>query len=128
MKLDLNGVMVNSEDPKKLAEFYQGVFDKKPEWEMEGFMGWKLGSSFINIGPHSEVKGKNADSPRIMFMFTTEDVKGEYERIMKVDGAKSVAEPYKPGGEEDEMWLATLEDPDGNYFQLASPWPEEDKE
>ena len=85
MNLDLNGVSVNSEDPKKLAEFYQGVFDKKPEWEMGGFIGWKMGSAFFNVGPHSEVKGKNADAPRIMFMLTTEDVKGEYERIMQVE-------------------------------------------
>lgn len=124
MNLDLNGVSVNSEDPKKLAEFYQGVFDKKPEWEMGGFIGWKMGSAFFNVGPHSEVKGKNADAPRIMFMLTTEDVKGEYERIMQVEGAKSIAEPYNPDENSDDMWLATIEDPDGNYFQLATPWKE----
>jgi hypothetical protein len=32
-----------------------------------------------------------------------------------------VAKPYKP--EEDKSnWLATLEDVDGNYLQLATPW------
>jgi len=35
-------------------------------------------------------------------------------------GAKEIASPYKPG-EADNMWLSTLSDPDGNYFQLATP-------
>ena len=34
------------------------------------------------------------------------------------------AEPYQPGGDASGMWLATFEDADGNYFQLASPMPE----
>ena len=37
-------------------------------------------------------------------------------------GVTVVQEPYQPGGAP-EMWLATFEDPDGNYFQLASPMP-----
>jgi hypothetical protein len=32
-------------------------------------------------------------------------------------------EPYQPGPAGGEMWLGTLADPDGNYFQLASPMP-----
>ena len=44
---------------------------------------------------------------------------------LKLDAAKfrtgfAPAEPGPAGG---EMWLATLADPDGNYFQLASPMP-----
>ena len=38
----------------------------------------------------------------------------------------AAAEPYQPGGDAgapSEFWLATFEDPDGNYFQLASPMP-----
>lgn len=124
MQLDFNGILVNSEDPKVLTEFYTKVFEKEPEWDMGGYSGWKVNSAFFTVGPHSEVKGKNADAPRFMVMLTTDDVKGEYERIMKDAGAKSVAEPYNPDENSDDMWLATLEDPDGNYFQLASPMPD----
>jgi predicted enzyme related to lactoylglutathione lyase len=31
-----------------------------------------------------------------------------------------VKEPYELQG----MWIATFADPDGNYFQLTSPWEE----
>jgi predicted enzyme related to lactoylglutathione lyase len=31
-----------------------------------------------------------------------------------------VKEPYELQG----MWIATFADPDGNYFQLMSPWEE----
>jgi predicted enzyme related to lactoylglutathione lyase len=46
---------------------------------------------------------------------------GEFDRIKGL-GATVEHEPYQPG-DGDEMWLATFEDPDGNFFQLASPMP-----
>jgi hypothetical protein len=39
-------------------------------------------------------------------------------------GAEVVAEPYQPGGGAG-MLLCTFADPDGNYFQLATPWEPE---
>ena len=42
----------------------------------------------------------------------------EFERIKAIDGAKVVKEPYEMQG----SWIATLSDPDGNYFQLMTPW------
>jgi predicted enzyme related to lactoylglutathione lyase len=45
-------------------------------------------------------------------------VKGDFDRL-KESGANVVAEPYRPD-ENADMWIATLADPDGNYFQLAS--------
>ncbi len=83
------------------------------------FSGFKVGSGYVVVGPHSSVKGKNQTPERIMLNFETDDVKGEFERIKNLD-AKVVAEPYQPT-EEPSMWIATLEDPDGNYFQLATP-------
>lgn len=47
----------------------------------------------------------------------------EFERIKKT-GAKVIKEPYNPG-EAPDMLIATFADPDGNYFQLMSPWEEE---
>jgi hypothetical protein len=32
-----------------------------------------------------------------------------------------IQEPYHPGDDESEMWIATFSDPDSNYFQLVSP-------
>jgi predicted enzyme related to lactoylglutathione lyase len=120
--LKLSSIMVNSEDPSKLVEFYDEVFGKS-EWSDGGFTGWKSGESFFMVGPHSEIKGDNKEPARIMMMLETEDVTSECERVTAA-GAKVIAEPYHPGDNED-MWLATLADPDGNYFQLASPWKEQ---
>jgi predicted enzyme related to lactoylglutathione lyase len=51
-------------------------------------------------------------------------VSGDFERC-KTAGATVVAEPYNPGdGSDDTMRIATLADPDGNYFQLMSPMSE----
>ena len=44
----------------------------------------------ISIGPHSEVKGRNADPGRLIWNIETTDVKGEFER-MKAAGATVVA-------------------------------------
>jgi predicted enzyme related to lactoylglutathione lyase len=117
--LNLDGILISSENPQPLFEFYQKILDKDPDWTGGDFKGWKVGSSYLTIGPHSDIKGKNPQSPRIMFFLSTKDVAGEYERIVGL-GAKSVQEPYHPE-EASEMWLATLEDPDGNYFQLSTP-------
>ncbi len=54
-----------------------------------------------------------------MLNFSTSDVRGEFERIKGL-GAEAVAEPYEPGG--GDMLMCTFADPDGNYFQLATPW------
>lgn len=58
-----------------------------------------------------------------MLNFDTDDVKGEFDRIKKL-GVAVIAEPYQMEGF--DMWIATFADPDGNFFQLMTPW-EEDK-
>jgi predicted enzyme related to lactoylglutathione lyase len=121
--LKLNSVMIGSENPAALADFYT-KFLGEPAWKDSGFTGWLAGPGYLGVGPHDQVKGKNSSPGRIMWHFETDDVKGEFERL-KSAGAAVVAEPYQPGG--GDMWLATLADPDGNYFQLASPWKDEAK-
>ena len=122
--LNLNTVMIGTEDREPLVSFYTKVLGD-PSWRDEGYVGWLAGSAMLFIGYHSEVKGQNEMPGRIILNFETQDVKGEFERIKEL-GATVVAEPYQPGGEADgatEMWLATFQDPDGNFFQLASPMP-----
>ena len=119
MGLNLNGVMLGSEDPKRLADFYAEVLGSpNPDWsdEPNGWFGWQAGDGGLAIGPHSEVKGANPQPGRIMVNFSTLDLRGEFERI-KGTGAEVVAEPYEPGG---GMLMCTFADPDGNYFQLVT--------
>lgn len=117
--LNFNSLLVFSEDPSKLAAFYEKVFQKEPEWKEGGYSGFQVGAGFFTVGPHDKVKGKSQNPERIMFNFETEDVAGEFDRIKEL-GAEVIAAPYQPG-EEPDMWVATFSDPDGNYFQLMSP-------
>jgi predicted enzyme related to lactoylglutathione lyase len=119
--LDFRFVLIGSEEPKALSEFYAKVLGD-PGWDEGGFVGWQTGSAGLMIGPHSEVKGRSETPGRMILNFETPDVQGEFERIKGL-GTPVVREPYQPGGDAPEMWLATFEDPDGNYFQLASPMP-----
>ena len=118
--LNLSTVMLGSEDPQALSAFYTKVLGE-PGWQDGGYVGWQAGSGMLMIGPHSEVKGRNETPGRIMINFETSDVQGEFERI-KGYGARVQQEPYAPS-QEAGMQLATFEDPDGNFFQLASPMP-----
>jgi predicted enzyme related to lactoylglutathione lyase len=118
--LNLNTVMIGSDDPKTLSDFYTKVLGK-PAWEDSAYVGWQAGDTWLMIGAHSEVKGRNEMPGRIILNFETPDVKGEFDRIKGL-GAAVHQEPYQPGGEP-QMWIATFEDPDGNFFQLASPMP-----
>lgn len=119
MKLNFNSILLSSEDHKRLADFYSKVFDKKPEMEDETYTGFLVGSCFLSIGDHDKVKGKSPNPERILFNFETDDVRGEFERIKKIDGAEVIAEPYEPG---EGYLIATFADPDGNYFQILPPW------
>lgn len=120
--LDLNSVMIGSTKPKVLAEFYEKVFRKPADWSDDSWYGWQAGSTFLMIGEHSEVKGKAKEPQRIILNFATKQVKREFRRISAL-GAHVIAEPYEMEG----SWIATFADPDGNYFQLMTPWEMESK-
>ncbi len=124
LALNLNSVMLGSQDSRRLADFYGKVLgEPNPEWsdDENGWFGWQAGDGGLAIGPHSEVKGRSTEPGRIMFNFLTSDVQGEFDRIKGV-GAEVIAEPYEPGG--GGMMLCTFADPDGNYFQLMSGGPQ----
>jgi predicted enzyme related to lactoylglutathione lyase len=125
--LNLTTVMIGSENPEALTDFYTQVLGD-PTWKDGGFVGWQTPTGMLFIGAHSEVKGRSSTPGRIILNFETPDVAAEFARIKEL-GAAVKEEPYQPGdpGEQSEsggeFWLATFEDPDGNYFQLASPMP-----
>lgn len=116
--MNFNSILIGSEDPARLAEFYTKLFGT-PAWDDNGFVGWMIGSGSITVGPHDQVKGPNAAPGRLMWNIESADVKGDFERF-KTAGAKVIAEPYTFEGAPDS-WIATLADPDENYFQLAAP-------
>ena len=115
--LSLNSVMIGSGKVKELAKFYEKIFGRSADMDEGGYFGWQVGSAFITVYEHSKVGGKSKEPARVMFNFETEEVKDEFERIKSL-GAGIIQEPYEMGG----GWVATFADPDGNYFQLMSPW------
>ena len=116
--LNLNSVMIGTKQPAVLAAFYEKVLGKPAEMvdQENGFWGWQVGSTYLSVLDHSEMCGQTKDPGRIMFNFETSQVKEEFERL-KTSGATVIREPYEMGG----GWVATLADPDGNYFQLVTP-------
>lgn len=118
--LTFDNILLSSGDYKKLVEFYGKVFDKKPDMEDGDYAGYMVGNFFLGIGKHDKVNGKNQNPERVLFNFSTKEVKEEFERISKIDGVEVIKEPYTMEGW--GGWIATLADPDGNYFQIMTPW------
>ena len=116
-ELKFSGVMIGSEDPKALGEFYTGALGRDPDMQDGAWSGWSVGGWWLSIGEHSEVHGGAAEPQRVILNLETPDVQGEFERIRDA-GATVVKEPYELQG----TWIATFADPDGNYFQLMSPF------
>ena len=121
--MNFNNLMIGTEDAPRLAAFYRKLFGD-PVFEDDSYTTWKVGDGFVTVGAHSEVHGANTSPGRLIWNIETTDVKGEAERF-RAAGATVVAEPYSFEGFPDS-WIATFADPDGNYFQLATPMgPEE---
>jgi predicted enzyme related to lactoylglutathione lyase len=123
--MNFNNILIGSEDPQRLADYYTKLFGK-PTMEEGGYWGWMIGSGFIAVGPHSEVHGKNAAPGRLIWNIESADVKGDFEKL-KAAGAIVVRDPYSFEDIPDAsgMLIATLADPDDNYFQLMTPMPEQ---
>lgn len=118
--LQLSSIMIGTDQLEVLAKFYSDVFQEKEAMKDENYHGWLVGSTFFSVGKHSEIRGKAKEPQRCMFNLETREVKEEFERIKKIEGATVIKEPYEMG----DAWIATVADPDGNYFQLMSPWEE----
>lgn len=121
--MNLNSVLLGSEDPARLAEYFTALFGK-PGWEMGGYRGWQLGQGFLTVGPHDQVHGRNDSPGRVIWNLETADVAGEFARLQAA-GAIVVAAPYSmdEGGDQAPALICTFADPDGNLFQLLSPMP-----
>lgn len=116
--LKLSTIMIGTTRLQVLGDFYEKVFGRPADMSdsNEGFFGWRFGDASLAVFTHSEMMGNTKDPGRLMINYATEQVKEEFERIRDL-GGRVVSEPYQMG----EAWVATLADPDGNYFQLIPP-------
>lgn len=118
--LNFNSILIGSSQPAAMAEFYQKVFGRPADMNDGGYYGWQVGSGFLTVGEHSEVKGQAKEPARILINFESPDVRGEFERLKNL-GVTVIKEPYTMDDAE-SGWIATIADPDGNYLQLMSPF------
>ena len=117
--MNFNGILIGSEDPKRLSDYYTKLFGA-PAWDDGGYTGWMIGSGYVTVGPHDQVHGKSAQPGRVIWNIETADVRGEFDRLVAA-GAIVVRVPYGFDEGPADAAIATLADPDDNYFQLMSP-------
>jgi predicted enzyme related to lactoylglutathione lyase len=117
--MNLNSILIGTEDAQRLADFYSKLFGA-PTWSDGGYTTWQLGSGSVTVGHHDQVSGRNAHPGRIIWNIESDDVRADFDRLVE-RGAIVVREPY--GFEGIDGLVATLADPDDNYFQLVSPMP-----
>lgn len=116
--MNFNSILIGSADPARLTAYYTRLLGE-PTFNDNGYTGWVIGNGAITVGAHDQVHGTNSEPGRLIWNIESEDVKGDFERF-KAGGATVVREPYSFEGAPGS-WVATLADPDGNYFQLVSP-------
>jgi predicted enzyme related to lactoylglutathione lyase len=117
--VNFNSILIGSEDPKRLVDYYTGLLGK-PTMADDNYAGWEIGSGWLTIGAHDQVHGKNPQPGRLLWNIESADVRGDFERF-KEAGAIVIREPYALGEENVQGTIATFADPDDNYFQLMSP-------
>jgi predicted enzyme related to lactoylglutathione lyase len=115
--MNLNSILMGTDNAPRLVEYYTKLLGA-PMSDGE-YATWAIGNGALSIGPHSEVHGENDQPGRLVLNIESDDVPTEFAR-MRDSGAIVVREPYQFEGS--EYWIATLADPDGNYFQLVSPF------
>ncbi len=110
--MKFNSILIGSEDPKRLAEYYTKLFGE-PAMSDGTYTGWKIGEGFVAVGPHDQVKGPNAQPGRIIWNIESADVKGDFAKL-EAAGAKVVRAV--------QSWRSTHLDSDvcGSRRQLLS--------
>ena len=61
--MNFNGILIGSENPERLTEYYSKLFGK-PQWDEGGYTGWLIGTGGVSVGPHDQVKGRNSQPGR----------------------------------------------------------------
>jgi len=117
----ISTILIWSENYKLLADWYQSTFNLKVVEQLDHpkdtgvLFKFPAGDTWLWIGQHSEVSGKNPDPCRHMFNINVDSVDEAYQYLM---GKKIefLAKPFKAPTM--EKYFATFYDPDGNLVQM----------
>lgn len=117
----ISTILIWSENFRKLANWYQKIFDLKVIEEINHpkdtgvLFEFPDGSPWLWIGQHSKVKGKSKDACRIMFNINVDSVEKVYKYLVSKK-VKIIAKPFK--APTFDKYFATFSDPDGNLIQI----------
>ncbi len=119
----IEGILIGSQNAKKLSDFYKNKVGLKLTFEAvmgegkdesEAYLFGMKGCS-LYITDHSTVKGRSKNPDRTMFNLEVDNIEKEVKRLTK-EKVKKVKDIYHIEG---YGKIATFEDVDGNYFQLV---------
>lgn len=117
----ISTILIWSDNWKKLAKWYEEILNLKMVEEINHpndtgrLFEFAPGKTWLWIGQHSKVKGKNKDKHRHMFNITTDSVDKAYAYLLKKK-VKIIARPFK--APTFDKWFCTFEDADGNLVQV----------
>lgn len=120
-------ILIYSETPDKLAQFYQNILGFKlvEKLDIPGDYGYMLnvvGDLNVWIGKHSEIKGKVKENFRHLFnLYPTEGVEYWFNKLKDNPQVVIVAKPFLApfSTKENPVWFCTFLDPEGNCWQFV---------
>lgn len=120
-------ILIFSENPDKLREFYRDVLEFKLIEHLDipgdyGYMFNVVGDLNVWIGRHSEIKGKAKESFRHIFnLYPEEGVYYWFNKLKDIPDVTIIAKPFLApfSTPENQVWFATFLDPEGNCWQLV---------
>ena len=58
--MNLNSILIGTDDPGRLIAYYTKLLGE-PAWNMEGYVGWMIGSGAITMGSSSGISTHRSD-------------------------------------------------------------------
>ena len=119
MTMQFVGTSLWSEDLNNLLPFYRDTLGLKVMIESPNYVVFgeeSPNAPWLGLGTHSEVHGHNSDPARTMVGIGCQDIHAEWQRLQGA-GVEFVENPTQY----DDLWIATLKDPEGNLVQLFQP-------
>ena len=117
--LGISAILIWSDDYVALAEWYKEKLGLEVIEELnhpnDTGIGLDVGGSYLWIGKHSKVAGKNQDPHRLMFNISVDSVQEAYENL-EAKGVEFIAKPFKAFTF--DSYFATFKDLDGNVVQF----------
>jgi len=121
---NISTILIWSQDWKRLLNWYIDVLGLKPIEEINHpqdtgvLLEFAPSKTWLWIGKHSKVKGKNKDKYRIMFNIDVDSIDKTYKYLL-AKKVKILAPPFK--APTFDKYFITFLDPDGNILQAIGP-------